>query len=197
MTMTPLSDFYFEPSKEVIAGRDISCISTKFDANHPSVVSRFFTKYYRLRNDNIDEVHSVLFHSNRICMVGLDSSHVAIKKNIKEINFDIGNCDRSKNKVSGKGKKGAMNLQPTSTLAIVTCEDGSQHKIISCVTGKLIEVNERLLKNPSLIGEDGVGYVAVILPKIDKCNDIKQQLMTEEQYNLKLLDIIADWFSYG
>lgn len=190
--MSQLSDFYFKPDKEVIAGREIPCITTKYDSNYPSVVDRFFTKYYYHQGNNLDEVHSVLFHSNRICIINIDSSHVAIKKKITKINFDIGNCDRSKNKVTGKGKKGAMNLQPTSTLAVITCEDGSTHKIVSCVTGKLVEVNERLLKNPELIGKEGEGYVAVVLPKIEKCAEIKAQLMTEEQYNLKLLDLIAD-----
>lgn len=191
--MNKLSDFYFKPEKEVIAGREIPCILGKFDPNYPSVVDRFFTKYYYICDNNADKVQTVLFHSNRICLVGLDESHMAIKKGIQSINFDIGNCDRSKNKVSGKGKKGAMNLQPTSTLAIITCDDGTQHKIISCITGKLVEVNDRLLTNPKLIGQDGVGYVAVILPKIEKCDQIKTQLLTEEQYNLKLLDMIADW----
>lgn len=191
-TMSELSDFYFKSEKEVIGGREVPCITTKFQANYPSVVDRFFTKYYHLRNNNVDEVHSILFHSNRICLIGLDSSHVAIKSKITAIDFDIGNCDRSKNKVTGKGKKGGMNLQPTSTLAVVTCADGSQHKISSCITGKLIEVNDRLLKDPSTIGQDGLGYVAVVLPKIDKCDDIKNHLMTEEQYNLKLLDMIAE-----
>lgn len=190
--MSQLSDFYFVPEKEVIAGREVPSILDKFDPNYPSVLQRFFTKYYYLRENNMDELHTVLFHSNRICLIGLDASHVAIKKGIKSINYDIGNCDRSKNQVSGKGKKGAMNLQPSSTLAIITCEDDTEYKVVSCITGKLIEVNERIVKNPKSIGTDGLGYVAVVLPKIDKCDEIKSELLTEEQYNLKLLDMIAD-----
>lgn len=190
--MSELSDFYFQPQRELIAGKEVSSILDSFDTNHPCVIDRFFTKYYHHRDNEVEEMHSVLFHSNRICMVGLDISHVAVKKGIKSINFDIGNCDRSKNQVTGKGKKGAMNLQPLSTLAVVTCHDDSEYKVISCITGKLVEVNARLLTNPELIGEDGVGYIAVVLPKLEKCDDIKNLLMTQDQYNLKLLDLIGN-----
>lgn len=190
--MSQLSEYYFTPRKEVIAGNDIPSIHTKFDSNYPSVIARFFNKYYYHRDNNADEIHTVLFHSNRICLIGLDKSHVAIKKGIKTINYDIGNCDRSKNHVSGKGKKGGMILQPLSSLAIITCNDGTTYKVLSCITGKLIEINERLLKNPELIGQDGVGYIAVVLPKMEKCNDIKSELMTQDELNLKLLDLIAN-----
>jgi len=190
--MSQLSDFYFTPKKEVIAGRDIPSIHTKFDPDYPSVVDRFFNKYYYHRDDNADEIHTILFHSNRVCLIGLDSSHAAVKKGIKSINYNIGNCDRSKNHVSGKGKKGGMVLQPLSMLAILTCNDDTEYKVLSCITGKLIEINERLLKNPDLIGQDGDGYVAVVLPKPDKCEEIKAELMTQDDLNLKLLDLIAN-----
>lgn len=186
--MTDLSEFYFKPKPEIIAGDIVpSIIDYLTTDDHPSVVERFFTKYYYCRDDDaVNEMHTVLFHSNRICLIGLDKQHVAVGKGITSINFDIGNCDRSKNQVSGKGKRGAMNLQPLSTLAIVTCADGSEYKVISTIFGKLVEVNERLHENLKLIGVDGDGYIAVILPKIDKCADIKSQLLSEEDYLAKL-----------
>lgn len=184
--MNDLSEYYYEPQPEIIGEQEVPPITDYFNTNHPSVVERFFTKYYYCRDDTISEMHKILFHSNRICLIGLDESHDAVKKGIQSINFDIGNCDRSKNQVSGKGKRGAMNLQPLSTLAIITCIDGSEYKVISTITGKLIEVNEKLHNNPKLIGVDGDGYIAVVLPKIDKCTDIKSQLMTEDEFNEKV-----------
>lgn len=184
--MSDLSEFFFKPEPEIICGNVVPPITEYFKADHPSAIERFFTKYYYCRDDAIDEMHSILFHSNRICLIGLDKQHVAVAKGITSINFDIGNCDRSKNQVSGKGKRGAMNLQPLSTLAIVTCAGGSEYKVISTITGKLVEVNERLHENPKLIGIDGDGYIAVVLPKIEKCADIKSQLISEEEYKAKL-----------
>lgn len=186
--MTEIQDFYFQPNTEIICGKEVPPIteSHQFADDYPTVVERFFSKHYYCRDNAVDEVHTILHHSNRICLIGLDISHVAVKKGIKSINFDVGNCDRSKNQVSGKGKRGAMNLQPSSMLAIVTCNDDSEYKVVSCITGKLVEINERLGNNPELIGKDGYGYVAIVLPKMDKCADIISGLLTESDYQQKL-----------
>lgn len=181
--MGDLSSFYFQPEKEMIGDKITPAITNSYDPTYQSIVDRFFTKYYYCHEDADDEIHTTLFHSNRICLVGLDKTHAAVSKGIKSINFDIGNCDRSKSQVSGKGKKGGMNLQPSSTLAIITCVDGSEYKAISTITGKLIEINESLLLNPNLIGVDGNGFIAVILPKIENCDDIKTHLFSDEEYN--------------
>lgn len=189
MAAAELSDFYFQPEPELynIRGKELQPITEFFDADYPSVAERYFAKYFYHRDDKtIDEMHSVLIHSNRICLVGLDKSHVACQKGIAEIKFDIGNCDRSKNQCVGKKKKGAMNLQSNSALAIVRCVDGTEYKVLSSVTGKLVEVNERLINDVSLIGQDGDGYIAVVLPKIEKFEKIKKTLLTEEQLNVKL-----------
>jgi len=36
-------------------------------------------------------------------------------------------------------------------VCLVTCTDGSVYTIYSCVKGRLVEVNTRLLDNPSLL----------------------------------------------
>lgn len=184
--MSELCEYYFKPESEIICGDVVPSIIEFITVDHPSAVERFFTKYFYFRDETVDEMHTILFHSNRICLIGLDKQHVAIKKGITSISFDIGNCDRSKNQMSGKGKRGAMNLQPLSTLAIVTCTDGSEYKVISTITAKLIEVNGRLHDNLHLIGVDGDGYIAAVLPKVDKCADIKSQLLSENEYQTKL-----------
>lgn len=183
--MTELSEFYFEPELQIICGEPVPPITDFITDIQPSVVDRFFKRYFYCRDNSSDEWHSIFVHSNRICLIGLDLNHVAIKKGIKSINFNIGNCDRSKNQVSGKSKRGGMNLQPSSTLAIITCNDGSEYKVISTITGKLIEVNENLIKKPELIGVEGTGYIAVVLPKIDKCSDNLANLLSEDQFKEK------------
>lgn len=181
--MTELSDYYFKEDKALVDGKECSSILGDFDANCPSLVDRYFTRFYHRKSDAEDnEDHQVLIHSNRLCLVGLAPSHIAFVKGIKSVDFNIGNIDRSQNLCSGKGKKGAMNLQPTSALAIVTCKDDTQYKVVSCITGKLIEVNERLLDNPESLAQEGDGYVAICLPKIENSEVIKQTLISEEAY---------------
>lgn len=180
--MTELSDYYYKEENKLVDGIDCSSILCDFDANCPSMVDRYFTRLYYRKSDTDNEDHQILFHSNRICLIGLAPSHIVFLKGIKSVNFDIGGVDRRQNHLSGKGKKGAMNLQPTTALAIVTCKDDSQYKVVSCITGKLIEVNERLIDNPELLAQEGDGYVAICLPKIENVDVIKQNLISEELY---------------
>lgn len=188
-----MEQYYFSTETEIIGGEIVPSIteSPQCDVdNFPSVVQRFFKKHYFSRNDSVDEMHTVLHHSNRICLIGLADNHIAVRKGIQSINFDIGNCDRSKFHVKGKNKKGAMNMTSDSGLAVVTCVDGSEYKIVSAIQGKLIEVNDRLLLNPKHIGKDGIGYIAIILPKIDKYTDIVAGLLTEDEYQERTKNII-------
>lgn len=183
ITMSALSDFYFNPAPSFICGKEIPSIIKDFDPNCPSVVDRFFAKYFYQKPDSHDEDHMILFHSNRICLVGLAPSHIALRKGIKSVTFNIGNSDRSQNQCIGKGKKGAMNLQPTTTLALITCMDDSEYRVFSCITGKLIEVNLRVVQTPELVAKEGDGYVAICLPKIENCEQIKAGLLSKEQYD--------------
>lgn len=189
MADNSLEDSYFNPEPEVIGGEIVPPIteSHSFDYdNYPAFVDRYYTRHYFFRNDDIDEAHVLLSHSNGICLVGLTDTHIAVKKGIKSITFDVGNFDRSKNQVSGKAKRGAMHLQPNSCLAIITCEDDSTYRVASTTQGKLVEVNEGLVSNPKLIGQLGDGYVAVVLPKHDKCKQQLELLANEEEYQAKL-----------
>lgn len=123
--MSLLSDYHFVEQPMSIGGHNVPSICNDFNVDHPSVVDRFFTRYYYRRPkptagpDAIDnEDHLVLFHSNRICLIGLAPSHVAVRKGVRSVDYNIGNLDRSKNLCSGKGKKGAMNLQVSDPLLL-------------------------------------------------------------------------------
>lgn len=182
--MATISDYYLEDAEDYIAGVKVPSIVEDYVPIHPSPVDRYFTKYYKPKSvDNQEEDHLVLFHTNKICLIGLVPNHIALKKGITSINYDIGNMDRSQNQVKGKGKKGGMNLQPNSALAIITCADGSTYKVESCITAKLLEMNERVVQKPELLGTEGEGYIAVVLPKLQQCESIKSKLLTQEQYN--------------
>lgn len=190
--MTSLSDYYFNETPEMLShancGKEVPSILSDYVPDYPSMVDRFFSKYYYRKPGTNDEDHMVLFHSNRICLIGLAHTHIALRKGIKSINYNIGKVDRSQNKCSGKGKKGAMNLQPDSALAILTCIDGSEYKVLSAITCKLIEVNSNVVENPKLLSIEGDGYIAIGLPKPENCDKIKNTLLTKEQY----LELIKD-----
>ncbi|SPP80808.1 protein Abitram [Drosophila guanche] len=181
-TADPLESFYFEHEEQQrICGQPVSPITDGFDPNYPSVVDRFFTRYYYIR---ANAAYQVLYHSNRICLICLAPTHPALAQGIATLSFDVGNVDRSQNVVKGKGKKGGMILQADSTLALLTTETGQTYKIPSCIRGKLVEVNAALVAEPKLLEQlpEGAGYFAILLPKIENCDLIKEKLLTQEQY---------------
>lgn len=162
----------------------VPSITTGFEGEYPSVVDRYFTRFYLPKKDTEEnEDHIVLFHSNRLALIGISKNHVAFTKGIESISYNIGNCDRSQNQVKGKKKKGGMNLQPSTALAIVNCKDGSEYKVVSCITGKLIEVNERLEHDLDRLSVEGAGYIAVIICKPENCEKIKSSLVAEQNYS--------------
>lgn len=164
----------------------IPSITAGFDSEYPSIVDRYFTRFYlpkKTLETNENEDHIVLIHSNRLCLIGLAKSHVAFTKGIKSISYNIGNCDRSQNQVKGKKKKGGMNLQPSTAIAIVTCKDNSEYKVVSCITGRLIEVNNRLENDLEKLSTEGTGYIAVILCKPENYDKIKGTLVSEKDYS--------------
>jgi len=59
--------------------------------------------------------------------------------------------DRSNNRVSGKRKRGAQWLNPSSPLCLIYCSDGSQYTVYCGVRASLVEMNDRLLSNPDLL----------------------------------------------
>lgn len=75
-----------------------------------------------------------------------------------------------------------MNLQPLSAIAIIKCKDGTEHKVISCITGKLLETNPRLADNLDKLSIEGEGYIAVVLCKQENTDKIKANLISEADY---------------
>lgn len=153
---------------------------------------RYYTPRYCLDVGEKQSDYCVLFHSNKICVITLAPSHPILvnKKKIVKINFQISTkVDRLSNKVSGKGKHGAQKLQPSSPIFFVECSDGSNYSICSCVPGKLVEINEKLIDNPNLLVEcpSDKGYIAVVLPPIAASERYRKELLTVEQYKVEML----------
>lgn len=194
MQIDPLSEYYFQPEIQTICGQEVKPITEENVENHLSVVDRFFTRYYYIKKGADQAPYKVLFHSNRICLICLAPEHPALKDGIATINFDIGQMDRSKNTVKGKGKKGGMVLQADSTLALLTATSGEVYKVPSCVRSKLVEVNSEVSKYPEKLAAlpEGEGYFCIVLPKPEHCEEIKASLMTQEQYDEYQLNLKAN-----
>lgn len=165
----------------------------KYHGLLPTITDRYFTAYYKLDVQSYADDICILMHSNRICMLTLAPSHAILQddKHITKVDFKVSNkLDRVQNKVSGKSKHGAQPLQTNSNICKITCSNEKPYIIKCCIIGKLVEVNESLIQNPKLLLEPPHkgGYLAIILPNIKLLDKMKESLLTEEQYNLKMLE---------
>ncbi|XP_043920518.1 protein Abitram isoform X2 [Protopterus annectens] len=154
----------------------------------PSLIDRYFTRWYKTDlKGKPGEDHCVLQHSNRICVITLAESHPLLQegRKIQSINYQISaNCSRRQNKVSGKSKRGGQFLTDLAPLCRVTCTDGEEYTVFSCIRGRLLEVNEEILQNPALLQEkpSTEGYIAVVLPKFEESKSVTQGLLSQKEY---------------
>ncbi len=156
-----------------------------------SVEQRYYTRYFYRQDqedNNKNEDHVVLVHSNRVCLVCLAPRHPVVKdkKAIESLDFSSTKKDRLSNQAVGKGKKGAQVLEESSVICQINCKDGDKFTVRSCVRGKLIGINQALIGRPDLLVSDplGDGHIAIVLPKIPEgIDDIKKRLLTQEAYD--------------
>lgn len=157
----------------------------------PSALQTNFVTYFAI--DLIKPGHDqfVHRHANGLCVVGLAPSHVAFKdeSGITSVDFNVGKSDRSGIKVTGKRKRNAQHFEPNTALCKVFCNDAF-YIVRCCVKGSLLEVNERLIKQPGLLSSaaDREGYVAILMPRPADWLKVKASLVNLEDYK-KLRDI--------
>jgi len=155
----------------------------------PTVVQRYFESRYATNvNDKPNQDYSVLIHSNNLFMLSLAPTHVLMGKTIEKIDFQVSeNTDRLSNNMTGKGKRGAQIVQAGSSLCKVYCSDGEEHKILSAVPGKLVQLNSKLAETPNIMMEkpDDVGFIAIVMPQKQRFENIRDGLMTKEQYTTR------------
>uniref|UniRef100_A0A7N0RA08 Protein Abitram n=1 Tax=Kalanchoe fedtschenkoi TaxID=63787 RepID=A0A7N0RA08_KALFE len=151
----------------------------------PSSVEFNFVRYFA--PDFMKEGHDqyVYRHANGLCVIGLAPSHVAFKDDggVTEVDFNVGKSDRSSMKVTGKRKRNAQHFESNSALCKVNTKDAS-YIVRCCVKGSLLEVNDRLIKQPGLLNSsaDRDGYVAIVMPKPADWLKIKSSLISLDDY---------------
>ena len=139
-----------------------------------NVVEDNFSRYYAVNEINHFDNY-VDKHYNDMYMIGIAPSHpIRIRKlPIKGISFEIGKRTIKSFEVSGKKKTGAIKLQNNTKLCHIfidwaNCkkeENDPEFYVFSpMITGKVIEINKRLIDNPSLIIDNGdiEGWIAIV-----------------------------------
>lgn len=179
-----MEKFYLNEDTDYEPGVPSIVTSYNDDEPLPSLVDRYYTRYYLKKKSSAEnEDQLLLVHTNRIALIMLAPDHVAFKKKIVNINYNIGNVNRSQFQVKGKHKKGGMHLHASTTIAIVKCADDSEYKIQSCVNSKLLEVNEKLNDDLKNLEVEGFGYIAVVLIKAENIEKLKETLICKADYS--------------
>ncbi|KAM1057695.1 hypothetical protein COP1_031026 [Malus domestica] len=151
----------------------------------PSSVESNFVSYFAPDFMKPGHDQYIYRHANGLCVIGLAPTHVALKEEggITAVDFNVGKSDRSGIKVTGKRKKNAQHLESNSALCKV-CTNDATYIVRCCVKGSLLEVNDRLIKQPDLLNSaaDREGYIAVIMPKPADWLKVKDSLLSLEDY---------------
>ncbi|XP_009334042.2 protein Abitram [Pyrus x bretschneideri] len=151
----------------------------------PSSVESNFVSYFAPDFMKPGHDHYIYRHANGLCVIGLAPTHVALKEEggITAVDFNVGKSDRSEIKVTGKRKKNAQHLESNSALCKV-CTNDATYIVRCCVKGSLLEVNDRLIKQPDLLNSaaDREGYIAIIMPKPADWLKVKDSLLSLEDY---------------
>ncbi len=132
----------------------VSCESNK----HCSLEKRFKNK---LTVDNDDFVMDAMVMHNDICVLMCKKS-----MSVQSLNFPTSVHTEN---ISGKQKKGAQNIKAGHIMCEVTLKDGLVCHLKTPVGGKLLEINEALLLNPSLLEthHSSSGFIAIIYPNTE------------------------------
>ena len=133
-------------------------------------IQRYFSKYYLNKGEPNEQY--IFIHSNGIIMCGIGSNNDILKKNISEIIIL-----KQLTKITGKKKHGAHQLSPNEYVIQIKADENI---INFCpkIKGKLLEVNQNLVKNPKLLIEspEKNGFVCLIQQDPEDVEILKEKL---------------------
>eukprot|EP00871_Galdieria_phlegrea_P004231 jgi/Galph1/4809/GphlegSOOS_G3497.1 len=150
-------------------------------------IQRYFELfYYPYRRSNANEVDlcedvMIAKHSNHVFVVFLSSKHALFQQQQTVVGVEPVKWG-SQQKVRGKWKKGGRSVQPRTAICRLATQSGKEYVVPAGVYGTLVEVNQRLIKEPNILLDKPTteGYIAIILPRRGSQNS--QQLLNSELY---------------
>lgn len=152
---------------------------------YPSVIERYYTKYYcKNVHNETDNDTLVLVHSNRVCVLMLSERHPILAKSLQIQSIEsLASVNQS---MSGKSKRGADYVQPNKLLYRIKCLDNQNFTICASIKGRLVELNDALLHTPELLQHkaQSEGYLAIFIPSLKDGENNLKFLMTEQDYLL-------------
>ncbi|KAG9442808.1 hypothetical protein H6P81_018662 [Aristolochia fimbriata] len=151
----------------------------------PSAVESNFVSYFVADFMKPKHDQYIYRHANGLCVIGLAPTHIALTETagVTAIDFNVGKSDRSEMKVTGKRKRNAQHFEANTALCKVSTND-TFYVVRCCVKGSLLEVNDRLIKQPELLNSSASreGYIAIMMPKPGDWDKIKSSLLSREEY---------------
>ncbi|KAL7715694.1 Protein Abitram [Entamoeba marina] len=155
----------------------------------PNFIERYTKQFYIPDVDTTQTRDQYVFHhSNGLCIIGLAKCHPACNAKNIQINLKV-NYDESK-KVKGKCKFGGVVLQKNTIVCIITA-DGIDYEVRAGCNGKLLEINEELINNPTLLQteSEGKGFLAIVQQKLKEKHEEITLTSLEDYCALRKLEI--------
>ncbi|KAG7388051.1 Mitochondrial inner membrane protease ATP23 [Phytophthora pseudosyringae] len=147
-----------------------------------TMIERYYTEMFSCDTmGNSMEDQYVHMHSNRLCVVGVAESHPVMQEELVSVEFTPNVLE---SRVTGKKKKGGRFMLQKTVLCVLKCRSGREFTLYSCIRGSLIEVNERLQKEPELLKQkhQSDGYLVIIQPKKVEVAEIQESLLSKDEY---------------
>ena len=134
-------------------------------------IQRYFAKYYINKGEPNEQY--IFIHSNGIIVCGIGANNEILKKNISEITIL-----KQPTKVTGRFKHGAYVLSPNEYVLKIKIDENNIINYCPKIKGRLIEVNQNLVKNPKLLIEspEKNGFVCIIILDADDLEKLKANL---------------------
>ena len=143
-------------------------------------IQRYFSKYYLDKGQPNEQY--IFIHSNGIIMCGIGANNDILKKNVSEIIVL-----KQPAKITGKNKHGAHLLNVNEYILQIKADDNT-FNFCPKLRGKLLEVNQNLVKNPKLLLEspEKNGFICLIQQDPGELENLKEKLGKPENLMINI-----------
>ena len=143
-------------------------------------IQRYFSKYYLDKGQPNEQY--IFIHSNGIIMCGIGANNDILKKNVSEIIIL-----KQPAKITGKNKHGAHLLNINEYIVQIKTDENT-FNFCPKLRGKLLEVNQNLVKNPKLLLEspEKNGFICLIQQDPGDLEILKEKLGKPENFMVNI-----------